>query len=78
MSKSRSSATRAPMAVRAANRGKTVKDQRHIEDVWWRRTEVPQPPTPIDPLADPSDCVHGCNGDCVESGSEKCGFTCHA
>ncbi len=34
---------------------------------------------PADPLVDPSDCQHGCNGDCVtsEHGSERCDFTCH-
>lgn len=93
MSKSRPSATHAPMAGRAANRhgsccgappgidcsdySKSVKDERRIEDAWWRRTEVPQPVTPADPLVDPSDCSHGCNGDCVESGSDRCNFTCH-
>ena len=29
------------------------------------------------PLWDPSDCEHGCNGDCVACGSERCNFTCH-
>jgi len=24
-----------------------------------------------------SDCQHGCNGDCVDSGSERCTFICH-
>jgi hypothetical protein len=28
-------------------------------------------------LDDPTDCVHGCNGDCLEAGSEVCTFTCH-
>lgn len=23
------------------------------------------------------DCQHGCNGDCVRSGSERCTFACH-
>jgi hypothetical protein len=23
------------------------------------------------------DCQHGCNGDCVEYGSDRCDFTCH-
>lgn len=23
------------------------------------------------------DCEHGCNGDCRESGSDRCSFTCH-
>lgn len=32
---------------------------------------------PHDPLVDPSDCRHGCNGMCVESGSDRCDFTCH-
>jgi hypothetical protein len=32
-----------------------------------------------DPLADPSDCRHGCNGDDVVRGygSDVCDFTCH-
>lgn len=29
------------------------------------------------PLADLSDCRHGCNGDCLTSGSDVCNFTCH-
>ncbi|WP_326642839.1 hypothetical protein OG884_05685 [Streptosporangium sp. NBC_01755] len=29
------------------------------------------------PLDDPSDCRHGCNGDCLVSGSEVCSFVCH-
>lgn len=94
MSKSRPSTTRAPMAGRAANRhgsccgappgidcsdfGKTVKGQRRIEDAWWQRTEVPQPGVPTAPGEDLSDCMHGCDGGCVESGPERCDFTCHA
>ena len=93
MTKSRVSTTHAPMAGRAANRpgsccgrppgidcsdyGLTVKDQRRLEDTWWRRTEVPQPDPPVGPMEDLSDCVHGCSGMCVDSGSERCNFTCH-
>lgn len=29
------------------------------------------------PLEDLSDCRHGCNGYCVEFGSDRCNFTCH-
>lgn len=29
------------------------------------------------PFLDPSDCQHGCNGDCEQSGGERCDFTCH-
>lgn len=29
-------------------------------------------------MTDRSDCEHGCNGDCVVSGSSRCTFTCHA
>lgn len=29
------------------------------------------------PFDDPTDCAHGCNGDCVYSGSDVCNFTCH-
>lgn len=32
---------------------------------------------PATPLLDPSDCRHGCNGACVEGGSDRCDFTCH-
>jgi hypothetical protein len=32
----------------------------------------------LDPLVDPSDCQHGCNGDCERlSGSDVCTFICH-
>jgi hypothetical protein len=38
----------------------------------WRRA------APIfDPTADPSDCAHGCNGDCETWGSDRCTFLCH-
>jgi hypothetical protein len=31
------------------------------------------------PLIDPSDCRHGCNGDCIArgTGSDVCNFLCH-
>ena len=93
MSKSRPPVNRGPMAGRAASRhgsccgapagydcsdySLTVRDQRRIEEAWWRRTEVPLPPRPFDPLEDLSDCRHGCNGDCMMSGSDRCDFTCH-
>lgn len=31
----------------------------------------------LEAAPDGSDCAHGCNGDCVVSGSEKCRFWCH-
>ena len=33
----------------------------------------------IVPLIDPSDCRHGCNGDCIVlgAGSDVCDFLCH-
>lgn len=43
--------------------------RRHVDDLLAT--------DPADPLVDPSDCRHGCNGMCVESGSERCDFTCH-
>ncbi|WP_433363940.1 hypothetical protein [Streptosporangium sp. CA-115845] len=30
------------------------------------------------PMEDLSDCRHGCNGDCLVSGSDVCTFACHA
>ena len=54
-----------------------TKYRKAAEKRSWRRTEIPQPPAPLDPLEDPSDCVHGCNGDCEVSGSDRCSFTCH-
>lgn len=36
--------------------------------------QLPDPPIPGE---DPSDCRHGCNGDCLEGGSDVCTFTCH-
>lgn len=38
----------------------------------WRRAA----PT-FSPLSDPSDCAHGCNGECETWGSERCTFICH-
>jgi hypothetical protein len=32
------------------------------------------PPSPLDDL---SDCEHGCNGDCLSPGSDRCNFGCH-
>lgn len=30
------------------------------------------------PGDDPSDCAHGCNGDCMtHSGPSECGYACH-
>jgi hypothetical protein len=29
------------------------------------------------PLVDLSDCIHGCNGMCVVSGSDRCTSACH-
>lgn len=93
MPKSRPFTGHAPMAGRVANRhgsccggppgidcsdfGKSVKDQRRLEDAWWQRTEVPQPAVLPVPFEDLSDCAHGCNGDCMTSGSDRCNFTCH-
>lgn len=54
-----------------------TKYRKAAEERAWRRIEVPQPPTPPSPLEDPSDCIHGCNGDCEVSGSDRCSFTCH-
>jgi len=31
----------------------------------------------LGPGLDLSDCEHGCNGDCVRIGSERCTFVCH-
>lgn len=31
----------------------------------------------IGSYCDTSDCTHGCNGDCVMSGNDRCNFTCH-
>jgi hypothetical protein len=31
----------------------------------------------LDPLDDPSDCQHSCNGDCERWGSEVCTWLCH-
>jgi hypothetical protein len=37
----------------------------------------PMAEAPSEPLRDDSDCQHGCNGDCLISGSEVCTFACH-
>lgn len=59
----------------------TVRWRRRIErrDLERELAPVADPEwlASIDPLVDLSDCQHGCNGDCVTSGSERCDFTCH-
>jgi hypothetical protein len=51
--------------------------QRKLESAWWQRTEIPQPAAAVVPGDDLLDCAHGCNGDCIVSGSDRCNFTCH-
>lgn len=57
----------------------TKRSQRRVEqrqvraesDAWFRA------PAEYNPASDPSDCAHGCNGDCEIWGSERCTFLCH-
>lgn len=54
-----------------SNRQEKAREKRH-----WRRELWPEGLLPA-PLVDSSDCLHGCNGDCLESGSDRCTFICH-
>jgi len=56
-------------ATRTLRKADRAALRRHVNDLLG--TE------PFDPLVDLSDCRHGCNGACVESGSDRCDFTCH-
>jgi hypothetical protein len=56
--------------------------RRRVEDQRVRRytdTVVRDEAAAVDADNDPSDCRHGCNGDCVANGSpdDRCNFTCH-
>jgi hypothetical protein len=57
-----------------STRGRKTAERRQVraEAVSWRRA-----PLPFDALDDPTDCAHGCNGGCEESGSERCTWLCH-
>ena len=58
------------------NGPRTVKAERQREKRAMARELLPAGKAPS-PLGDSSDCRHGCNGDCLTSGSEVCNFTCH-
>lgn len=59
-----------PIPARAVRKTEKTALRRYVDNLLG--TE------PHDPLVDPSDCQHGCNGMCVEFGSDRCDFTCHA
>ena len=59
------------------NGPRSVQVEKRREERAWRSALRPEGVLAA-PLDDPSDCRHGCNGDCVTSGSEVCNFTCHA
>lgn len=57
-----------------AKRSRRRAEQRRVRaesDAWFRA------PATYNPGSDPSDCAHGCNGDCETWGSERCTFLCH-
>lgn len=56
---------------------RTKRAEKRREDRFWRAETAVRAPSPA-LLDDPSDCAHGCNGDCLTIGSETCTFTCHA
>lgn len=60
-----------PRGNRHEKRRMKLKERR-----WFRRSLLPEEKLPSG-LEDPSDCMHGCNGDCAVSGGERCNFTCH-
>lgn len=71
---------RAAAGPDCAAAGHAVRDQRHADKAALRRyagTVVQEEAAAVDADNDPSDCRHGCNGECVVSGSEKCSFFCH-
>lgn len=58
---------------------RSVRSRKARENRQWRR-DIPEEIRllPDDGDLDPiRDCHHGCNGDCVVSGGERCTFTCH-
>lgn len=70
----------APAGLDCADAGHAVRDQRHADNAALRRyagTVVQDEAAAINADNDPSDCRHGCNGDCVASGGDRCTFACH-
>lgn len=62
--------------------GRTSRWRRHVDGRILRRyagTVVKDEAAAVDADNDPSDCRHGCNGDCVANGNPdgRCNFTCH-
>jgi hypothetical protein len=53
-----------------------VKVERAREKRTFARELRPEELLPS-PLDDPTDCGHGCNGECLTGGSESCTFVCH-
>ena len=73
---------RATAGTDCADTGHDSKHWRRVEDRATRRytdTAMQEEDAAIDADNDPSDCRHGCNGECVASdhGSDRCDFTCH-
>jgi hypothetical protein len=58
------------------NGPRTVKVERVREKRAFARELHPEGGLPS-PLDDLTDCAHGCNGDCLTSGSDVCSFVCH-
>lgn len=58
-----------PIPARAVRKSEKTALRRYVDNLLGHE--------PHDPLVDPSDCRHGCNGMCVEGGSDRCDFTCH-
>jgi hypothetical protein len=58
------------------NGPRSVKMERAREKRAFARELHPEGLLPS-PLDDPTDCGHGCNGECLAGGSESCTFVCH-
>lgn len=69
--------TRRADGLDCSGAGTDPRWRKRVEQREFARSYAPEGALPT-PLDDPSDCRHGCNGDCLTSGSEVCNFTCHA
>ena len=60
-----------------STRGAKRREQRAVRDETSLLVVPSAREADLDRRLTGGDCRHGCNGDCITSGSERCDFTCH-
>ncbi|GHE47169.1 hypothetical protein GCM10017673_56240 [Streptosporangium violaceochromogenes] len=60
-----------------AGAASSTRRRKRAEQREFARSLLPEGELPA-PGDDPSDCAHGCNGDCLTYvGEHECGYACH-